>query len=109
MNASGWVNWGEVVGRLKASCVDVIALRELLRAFLLFEKRDANQLMVGVGGQAVVPVKRGWCRGRGTGGAEEAAFGRRRWGARDKAGSSATTAARLHAMADSDGGRQQKM
>ena len=49
MNASGWANWlGEEVGRLKASWVDVIALRELLREFLL-AKRDANQLMVCVG------------------------------------------------------------
>ena len=37
---------GEEVGRLNASWVDVMVLRELLRVFLL-EKREANQLMLG--------------------------------------------------------------
>ena len=48
LNASGWTDWlGEDVGKLKASCVDVMALRDELRVFLLEEKREASQLMVG--------------------------------------------------------------
>lgn len=49
LKASGCAPWlGEDVGRLKASCVDVMALREELREFLLEEKREVSQLMVAV-------------------------------------------------------------
>lgn len=54
------------MGRLKASCVDVMALRLELR-LVLVEKRFANQLMVGDGGQASKPE-----RGGGEGGDIEA-------------------------------------
>ena len=50
MNASGCARPGEDVGRLKASWVDVMALREEVR-LLLLEKRLASQLIVDVVGQ----------------------------------------------------------
>ena len=59
MNASGCARPGEDVGRLKASWVDVMALREEVR-LLLLEKRLASQLMVGVVSQDGRPAEQGW-------------------------------------------------
>lgn len=60
MKASGWGDWlGEDVGKLNASMVEVMALREEVRLFLLV-KRLASQLMVGVVGQDGRPAGRRW-------------------------------------------------
>ena len=57
MNASGCARPGEDVGRLKASCVDVMALRLVVRVFLE-PKRFASQLMMEEGYQESRPGQR---------------------------------------------------
>lgn len=50
------------MGRLNASMVEVIALREEVRLFLLV-KRLASQLMVGVVSEDGRPAEERWARG----------------------------------------------